>query len=277
MSLIFEGLQNVGIERPGDDGTPVRERTAASSRQPQPDLSFASLFAHCSQKTWSPDLKRMLFSGNGTHKAGVEEFRTLRANLYAIRERVPLRSILVTSALPGEGKSLVACNLAQVLVRQTGKRCLLIDADLRKPELHEFFGTSGKPGLSDYLTGKTDLYDAIQRDHQGNLFLLPAGRQTADAAELLAGRDLNLLIEGVKPCFDWIVVDSPPALCVSDATVVSASCDGVLLVLEAFKTPLPLAVKARRLFSGKAIVGAVLNRTRNRPGDMYSYPYVKQQ
>ena len=108
-------------------------------------------------------------------RQGTEEFRTLRSRLYHLREKMPLKTVLVTSALPKEGKSFTATNLAQVMVRQQGRRVLLIDADLRAPRLHRMLGTTSDPGLSDYLQGKSDEFSIMQRGPLENLFFIPSG------------------------------------------------------------------------------------------------------
>ena len=105
----------------------------------------------------------MLFFNPEEQEYGNEEFRTLRSRLYQIREKQSLKKVLVTSALPKEGKSFVAANLAQVMVRQEGRRALLIDSDLRGSRLHEALGTSSSPGLSDYLLGEKDEFAVMQR------------------------------------------------------------------------------------------------------------------
>ena len=125
---------------------------------------------------WNPDPTTMLFFQEDETRLGTEEFRTLRSRLYQIREKMPLKRLLVTSALPKEGKSFVAANLAQVLVRQHGRRALIVDADLRNPGLHRHLGTSGTPGLSEYLMGECDEFAAMQRGTMENLFFMPAGR-----------------------------------------------------------------------------------------------------
>src|SRR5207253_3569444 len=120
---------------------------------PSPALSSTpeSLLMRCRQTNWAPDPKTMLFFSAEEHGAGMEEFRTLRSRLYQAREKQPLAKILVTSALPKEGKSFTAANLAQVIVRQNGRRVLLIDGDLRNPQLHTLLGAEPDPGLFEYL------------------------------------------------------------------------------------------------------------------------------
>jgi len=201
----------------------------------------------------------MLFFQEDENRRGAEEFRTLRSRLYQIRERMPLKRIMVTSALPREGKSFVAANLAQVMVRQHGRRVLLIDADLRSPGMHRHLGTAQTPGLSDYLLGEADEFAVMQRGPMENLFFIPAGRQATGAPELLANGRLKLLMQRVEPLFDWIVMDTPPVIPVADSTLLANFCEGVLMVVRSNATPSDLARKAREEFQDKLLLGVVLN------------------
>jgi protein-tyrosine kinase len=167
----------------------------------------------------------------------------------------------VTSALPKEGKSFTAANLAQVIVKQHGRRVLLIDADLRGPRLHIMLGTTSSPGLSDYLQGSSDEFSIMQRGPMENLFLIPSGQQISDPSELVANGRLKLLMQRVESLFDWIIVDSPPAVPVSDASVLAKACDGVLMVVRSNSTPVDMARRAREEFSEQMLVGFVLNGT----------------
>src|SRR5207237_6981064 len=139
--------------------------------------------------------KTMLFLNGDDNARGSEEFRTLRSRLYQIREKMTLKKILVTSALPKEGKSFTAANLAQVMVRQHGRRVLLIDADLRGPRLHLMLGTAPGPGLSDYLQGKNDEFSIMQRGPMDNLFFIPSGTGIEDPAELVGNGKLKVLLQ----------------------------------------------------------------------------------
>lgn len=223
-------------------------------------FTFDTLLARCGQSQWSPDAKTMLFFNDDEQATGTEEFRTLRSRLYQMREKMSLKKVLVTSALPKEGKSFVAANLAQVMVRQHGRRALLIDADLRGPRLHSALGTGVTPGLSDYLLGESDEFSIMQ--HAGameNLFFIPAGRNVSTPAELVANGRLKILLQRVEPLFDWIILDSPPAVPISDASLLANFCDGVLMVVRSNATPFDVAKKARQEFQGKTLIGVVLN------------------
>jgi len=224
-------------------------------------FSLDALLARCVPQPWAPDEKTMLFFNGDDTTRGSEEFRTLRSRLYHAREKMPLKKVLVTSALPKEGKSFTASNLAQVFVRQHGRRVLLIDADLRGPRLHMMLGTTSSPGLADYLQGGSDEFSIMQRGPMENLFFIPSGQEISDPAELVANGRLKLLLQRVEGLFDWIIIDSPPAVPVSDASVLAKGCDGVLMVVRSNTTPVDMARRARQEFPDEALVGVVLNGT----------------
>jgi capsular exopolysaccharide synthesis family protein len=226
---------------------------------PSSAFSYETLLSRCPVAKWNPDERTMLFFQEDENRRGAEEFRTLRSRLYQIREKLPLKRLMVTSALPKEGKSFVAANLAQVIVRQHGRRVLLIDADLRSPGMHRHLGATQTPGLSDYLMGECDELSVMQRGPMDNLFFVPAGRQATGAPELLANGRLKLLLQRVEPLFDWIIMDTPPVIPVADSTLLANFCEGVLMVVRSNSTPSDLARKAREEFQDKLLLGVVLN------------------
>ena len=233
-------------------------------------FSLDALLARCIPQPWAPDEKTMLFFNGDDRAQGSEEFRTLRSRLYHAREKMPLKKVLVTSALPKEGKSFTASNLAQALARQHGRRVLLIDADLRGPRLHMMLGTTSSPGLADYLQGRSDEFSIMQRGPMENLFFIPSGQEISDPAELVANGRLKLLLQRVEALFDWIIIDSPPAVPVSDASVLAKACDGVLMVVRSNATPVDIARRARQEFPDEALIGVVLNGT-----NMDAMPYTR--
>src|SRR6201984_2712999 len=291
MSRIHEALKRAEQERAASQGTradsaPVMDLPAAESLPAMPEtvhvpkaptsapgtpgnsqgvpsfatsFTFDTLLARSAQSDWKPDVKTMLFFNQEENALGTEQFRTLRSRLYQMREKTSLKKILVTSALPQEGKSFVAAILAQVLVRQHGRRVLLIDGDLRGARLHSALGTTSSPGLADYLLGESDEFSIMQRGPMENLFFVPSGRSVTHPAELIANGRLKMLLQRVEPLFDWIIVDSPPAVPVSDASQLANFCDGVLMVVRSNSTPYDTAQKARQEFHGKTLVGVVLN------------------
>jgi protein-tyrosine kinase len=238
-------------------------------------ITVETLLRRSPQPPWKPDPKAAL-AVDGGFGPGVEEFRTLRSRLYKIRENQPLKTVLVTSALPAEGKTFVSANLAQIIVRQHERRALLIDADLRCSRLHTVLGTQPGPGLSDYLSGEADELAIIQRSAQGNLFFIPGGKQSSNPNELIGNGRMEKLLRRLAPIFDWIILDSPPVLPVSDAALLAGMADGVLLVVRARQTPYPLAQKARAEFVDKPMIGVVLNHAEPSKGyhSYYKYSYV---
>ncbi len=225
----------------------------------------------CPMQTWNPDAKKVLFVDGQSHALGTEEFRTLRSHLYLIRDRQRLHNLLVTSPLPQDGKTFVAANLAQVIARQPDRRVLLIDGDLRLARLHLSLGAPLAPGLSEYLTGQADELSIVHRGSQSNLFFIPAGEAVSNSSELIAEGHLAPLFERLSPAFDWIILDSPPAIPVADAKMMADFCDGVIVVIRAGVTPYDLAQKACRDFRKRGLVGVVLNGADSRQGYGYSY------
>ena len=209
--------------------------------------------------TWAPDTKTMLFFSTEEQAHGTEQFRTLRSQLYQLREKHSLRKILVASSVPREGRSFVAANLAQVMARQPGCRALLIDADLRSPRLHLALGTSPSPGLSEYLLGETQEFEIIQRGQMENLFFVASGRPVSGQTEIVSNGRLRFLLDRLEPLFDWIIIDSPAAIPVSDAGLIANFCDGVLMVVRSDSTPFDIVRKARQKFNDDRVLGVVLN------------------
>lgn len=235
-------------------------------------LRLDDLRARCSKPTWKQDLDAIVFARGGRPNTAAERFRTLRSRLYRLREKQPVRRLLITSALPGEGKTFVAGNLAQAIARQHERRVLLIDADLRYSRLHLLLGAPSAPGLSDYLRGEADDFSIIQANPQDNLFFIPGGRPVSNPTELLADVRLKGLLDRLTAVFDWVILDSPPALPVSDAVVLATLCDGVLLVVQAGATAFDLAQKVCLEFQEKNLVGVVLNRAKQAAAyEVYSY------
>ncbi len=235
--------------------------------------THANLLVQCAKPEWKPDQDSILFMNDEAHhEVGMEEFRTLRSRLYRMREHRPLKTILVGSALPAEGKSFVSANLAQILSRQHGRRALLIDGDLRAPRLHKYLGAPLSPGLSDYLRGEVNEFEIIQRSPSENLFFIPGGTTIGTPSELVSNGRIKVLLDRMAGIFDWIILDSSPILPVSDAGLMSQFCDGVLLVVLAAKTPSEMAQRAVREFKDRPMLGVVLNRVRA-AGQHSSYYY----
>jgi capsular exopolysaccharide synthesis family protein len=236
-------------------------------------LRFDALAAHCRHAEWHPEPNSDVFSNLAAGVHCAEQFRTLRSRLYQIRENRPTYTLLVTSSVPNEGKTFVTKNLAHAIVHQPQRRALLIDADLRYPQLHLSLGAPLAPGLTEYLSGKKDEVAIIQRGEE-NLYFIPGGTSATNPSELLCNGRIKTLLERLTPVFDWVILDTSPCLPVEDANVLAGLCDGVLLVVRAGSTPLEAAQKACQQLHGRDIVGVVLNGVEQ--GELsgsYSYGY----
>ncbi len=248
------------------------------TRHPEVESPGAAdaLLHGCTTVSWRPDRRVALFMDASSQVApGMEEFRTLRARLFQMRAKKPLKTVLVSSALPDEGKSFVAGNLAQVFAKQRGGKTLLVDCDLRKPQLHEMLGAPKSPGVSEYLQGKVDELSIVQKSTYDDLFFIPGGEVGPNTPELIGNGRLKLLLQHVTPMFSWIVIDSSPTVPVSDASRLAEFCDGVILVVRAAVTPASMADMAKREFRDTPILGVVLNQVpRSEP--TYSKYYYTQ-
>lgn len=188
------------------------------------------------------------------------------------------RSVLVTSTGPGEGKTVVSSNLA-VSLAQAGQRTLVIDADMRRPRLHEALDRSQEPGLSNVLVGETPLDSAARLTSVPNLWVLTAGHIPPNPAELLGSKKFDSLYNELKGRFDWIVFDAPPVMAVTDAAVLANRVGGVLFVIGSEMTTRQSAVAAiDQLSAAKAkFVGAVLNRVNVKRHSYYYAPYYRKE
>jgi capsular exopolysaccharide synthesis family protein len=222
-------------------------------------LQFDDLWANCPHKVWKPDPNLIVFENSNPFFPGAEQFRTLRSRLYRMREGQPLQTILISSAIPAEGKTLVSANLAYALVRQRGCRVLLIDADLRSPRVHTLLGAPATPGLADYLQSTATEFDITQHSTEDGLCFIPAGNHVTHPSELISSDRMKHFLDRFKPAFDWIIIDSPPALPVADSSVLGGLVDGVLFVVRANSTPSQASLKACKELRDAHLIGVVLN------------------
>lgn len=237
-------------------------------------VSFDQLLKNCQRSDWKIDARSSVFSTDYGDFVVAEKFRTLRSRLYQIAAVQRLRSLVVTSSLPGEGKTFVAANLALSFVRQEDRRVLLIDSDLRASRLHVELGATEKPGLTDYLRGTATESEVIQVAPKGNLCLIPGGTDVTNPSELLQNDRMKQLLERMSRIFDWVILDSPPAEAVHDANILADLSDGVLFVVRAGATDFELAEKAASEFREKKLLGVVLNRVdRRQASGAYYYGY----
>ncbi len=201
-----------------------------------------------------------------------EAYRILRTNIEFNRRSADANSISVVSGGAGEGKSTTLVNLAYVCA-QGGYNTLMIDADLRRPQLHTFFDVNNSVGLTNYLTTDLVLEDVILQTPVENLYLMPSGILPADAAGLLNSRRMSELMADVKSRFDLVLVDSPPILGVSDASVLASEADLTMVVIQHRKLPRAMLVRVKQAIEnvGGDLFGVVLNNVDVRSDNQYQY------
>jgi capsular exopolysaccharide synthesis family protein len=213
-----------------------------------------------------------LVTQHGSYSALGEAYRNLRTALLLSRAGSPPKVTLVTSAMAGEGKTVTAVNTAAMLA-QLGAKVLLIDADMRRPRCHRVLDLDNHLGLTEVLTGVRDLHDLIRSTAVDNLFLLSSGSVPPNATELLGSSKMQEVVTELQQIYDYIVIDSPPVMPVSDALLLSIIVDGVLLVTNASRTPKQQvkAARARLEYARAKIFGTVLNRVRIHHSEYHYY------
>ncbi len=204
-----------------------------------------------------------------------ERFRRICAQLERGRAEAkhPRQIIAVTSAVPNEGKTTVALNLALALAEHRDERVLLVDLDLRRPSTANYIEPRPELGLADALAGSIHLDDALIRVKNARLTVLPAGTDSAQPLELLRSRPLASLLATFRKSYRWIVIDAPPVVPFADAGVIQALCDGLLLVVRAGSTAVSLIDSALDDLAGDKLLGAVLNDVRPTPIERYYSSY----
>lgn len=194
--------------------------------------------------------------------AAAEAYRVLRTNLLFSSVDQPIRTVLITSAGPADGKTTAAANLGAALV-EGGKQVLLVDCDLRRPGLHNVFGLPLAPGLTNALIDDVE-EPALSPTAVPGLLVLPAGDAPPNPAEFIASTRLARLIERLRDKVDVVLIDSPPVSVAADAAVLAAAVDGVILVLSAGHTKRDVAQRAKEQLDsvGARVLGAVLNNAK---------------
>jgi protein-tyrosine kinase len=239
-------------------------------------LDFDRLLAICPHFRWQPRSDANVFETGSDRSGCAEQFRSLRFKLDHLRDSQPLRTLVVTSAAPSEGKTFVVANIAQAVGGQPDRRVLVIDADLRCSTLHKALGAPLAPGLTEYLRGEAEEFKVIQVGEFGsntNICLIPGGTKVNNPTELLSNGRMKSLLNRVIPAFDWVIIDSPPCLPVADASILADIADGILFVVRAGATSSNLVRKAQQVHKSK-LVGVVLNATERKAlyrSRQYSY------
>jgi capsular exopolysaccharide synthesis family protein len=209
----------------------------------------------------APELDGCLVAALAPHSLAAEQYRSLRTRIKRAENGRLVRAIVITSPSKGDGKSLTAANLALTMAQEFQQRILLVDADLRRPAVHQLFGVPEGPGLSDVLMGTTELSDALLTLPEHSLTVLTAGSACHHPAELLGSSSMRRILDTLRTRFDRILIDMPPVAPLADLQVVAPMADGVLMIVRAGITPKPAIEAALAGIDASKVLGLVLNET----------------
>lgn len=253
MGKIFDALEKAKKEKT------IKSETIPTNR-PAPDKPIPSITPVVETiKTSNVNNKLIVLTAPDSFEA--ESFKLLRAQILFAKDRERPKTIMVTSAMPGDGKTFVAANLAASIALGIDDHVLLVDCDLRRSNLHTMFGLSNRIGLNEYLKNEKDLPDLLIKTSINKLSFLPAGSAPHNPSELLASSDMKTFLEEVRDRYDdrLIILDTPPSQLLSETNIISNFVDGIVFVVREKVTPNDLVRKAVSAFSKEKLLGIVVN------------------
>lgn len=275
MSRVHDALRKAqdNPERPNSANAvsaPVRSAIADFT---EPHLSpLSQLLAGVEVVPYTPHPEALLVNMQKPREAPGEEFRTLRTRLNHLQTVQPLRTLVVTSASPAEGKSFTAVNLALTQAQLTDKKVILTDFDFRRPSVDKTLQLTPSPGITDYLRGEIPLAKAIRKLENPNLYVMTAGQPVPNPLELLNLRECRTLLDDLRQNFDWVIIDSPPLLFAADGNLLATMSDGTMLVVRIGSTTIETVSRALQSLCENNVLGIVVNGARR--GELYSkYSY----
>jgi capsular exopolysaccharide synthesis family protein len=305
MSHIFDALQRSEAEQSGADAPALSiateliqavERKANTARETAADGEFAGQRDLAVERDISPEVEtrdsgptavdqlpllQVVVSPQSrlvclVDREGIaaEKFRFLGVRLRQLRQKRPLKTVLITSSIPQEGKSMVAANLACTLARRQQQKTLLLEGDLRRPALCQLFGLGKLPGLCDWLQGEPGPMRNMYRLEGPGCWFLPAGSSPKNPLELMQSGRLSVLMDQLTAWFDWIVIDSPPVLPLGDTSIWSRLADGVLLVTRQGGSRKQELKRGLETIEHSKLIGALLNSSREAASSDYYARYV---
>jgi len=283
MSRVFDALTRAGEEKKEpessqwvlDEEVHSPEKIGFYSKVTTAAPAYASPGLRPRPRSWRERLEELAFGWDLRHykthplvalekeSLAAEQYKILREQVKRLRIQTEARSIAITSPMKGDGKTSVVANLAVATALDSEKQVLIIDADLRYPELHRYFGVPSSPGLADYLrsNSKDDLAKYIQNGFLSNLRIMPAGKPETLSSELLARSKTRDLMEEIYSMFPGyqIIIDAPPILSTSDPLVLANTVDIIIMVVRAGKTPRKYFLEAVESLNSEKLKGIVLN------------------
>src|ERR1700693_2599686 len=278
MSNIFDALQRAELENSGSEGptlalasellqaaeqklrdsAPIVEKPANRDAFDTDPAAPLEDLEHCPVLPVSLRDDSRLVSVVKEGSLGAEKFRFLAVRLRQLRHSRPLKKILITSSIPQEGKSTVAANLACTLARRKPQKTLLLEGDLRRPNIAAQFGLNNLPGLCEWLSGDTSTINIYRLQNLG-VWLLPAGSAPQNPLELMQSGRLSPLMELLTSWFDWVIIDSPPVLPLADTSIWARLADGILLVTRKDITEKRQLQRGLEALEPGKLLGALVN------------------
>lgn len=229
--------------------------------------------ANLNQNAHKLELYKDLVTYHAPQSIEAELFKALRTSLLFPADRQTPKTILVTSPLPGDGKSFTSANLAISIAQGVEEHVMLIDCDLRRPTIHTLFGYKQVVGLSDYLSHEIDLPDTLLKTPIDKLTIFPAGRLPKNPTELISSKKMKMLLEEVKARYEdrYIIIDSPPPSMAAETNAIVKYVDGILIVIKAGRTPRNAVKQLVEQVGKEKLLGIVLNHAGQSARKYYGY------
>lgn len=265
----------------GNAGVPEQQETVevpngslyglARAEAKHVEVDWRNFLSRCKSIPYRPAPETHLINVDRPHEVPGEEFRSLRTRLNHLQSQQDLRSLVITSASPAEGKSFTAVNLA-LAQAQLEAPVLLADLDLRRPVIHNLFQCERTPGFADFLLAEKPLEECVRHIEGSNLYMLPAGSTVKNPLELLNMRHVKQTLDGLRKIFNWVILDTPPLLFSADANLLATLTDGTIIVVRIGSTTYDSVIRAMQTLCENNVVGIVANGAR--AGELYSkYTY----
>jgi exopolysaccharide/PEP-CTERM locus tyrosine autokinase len=273
MGKIFDALGKAGSPSNDTTSLPLKKKSAGNSGTLAKKAANVVPFSSSASTAIHDGFDQNLITFHSPNSVEAEIFKVLRTNLLFPSEGKPPKSILVTSALPGDGKSFVSANLAISLAMGVEDHVLLMDADIRNPSIDLMFRIGNVQGLSDYLTVGSNVAENLVKTAINKLTILPAGRPPHNPTELLTSQKMKTLLDEVKNRYDdrYIIVDSAPPALASETAAIAKYVDGILIVIKAGKTPKKEIDGIVEQLGQEKILGVVLNYSDQASKKYYGY------
>ena len=272
MSRVHDALRKAeqGALHYGTD-SPAGRRTAPGGAAA---LELEGLLEQIGEVEFKPASDSHLLSPSGERQSDgpAEEFRSLRTRMNHMQSLQPIRSVVITSPSPAEGKSFTAANLALAEAQLADNPTLLADFDFRRPVLHSYFDVDRSPGITDYLQGNATLPEIVKKVAGMNLYLMQAGEPVMNPLELLNLARARQMLDELPRLFNWVVLDTPPLLFAADANLLATLCHGTVLVVRIGATTVDSVSRAMQSLCEDNVLGIVVNGARR--SELYSkYTY----